>query len=290
MTEEDKLAAEMEEFIRNAFEQNYEELRLESGHAIAPDVKKTALYQVLFYWRKLSEIAKNVSDTEVRLNLPNQKTPGGRTFAIEGVVDILRADGRTVMYDIKTHNADYVKSDPDIYGQQLNVYAHIWQNLRGQVLDETAIIALDYPEYVRAALASGNEAEIEYALSTWNPIVPKQFDPEKVVKSIEEFGKVVDAIEDGVFAPVPVEKLNKTVDGAKYKMRFATHICKYCDARFSCKSYREYAWRGERKMQESNMAQYFTESLADEAQETWRSDNLEAQPSLKDLRADFSSR
>lgn len=290
MTEKDRLSAEMEAFIRNAFEQNYEELRLDSGHAIAPDVKLTALNQVLLYWRMLNEIAKNVTDTEVRLNLPNQKTPDGRTYAIEGVVDILRDNERTVMYDIKTHNAEYVKSNLDVYEQQLNVYAHIWQNLRGQPLDGTAIIATDYPDYVRDVLASENETEIEHALSTWDPVVPIRFDPKKVMETIAKFGETVDDIENGVFAPPPLERLNELMTGSKFKVRFATHVCRNCDARFSCKSYREYAWRGGRKTQDSVMAQYFAEPLPDEEMEVWRSSNLEAQPSPNDLRTDFTSR
>ncbi len=64
---------EMENFIRQVFEQNYEELRLDSGHAISPDVKQTALNQVLLYWRILREIAENVTDTEVRLSLPGTR-------------------------------------------------------------------------------------------------------------------------------------------------------------------------------------------------------------------------
>jgi len=290
MMDKDQYSAEMEAFIRNAFEQNYEELRLDSGHAIAPDVKLTALNQVLLYWRMLSEIANNVTDTEVRLNLPNQKTPDGRTYAIEGVVDILRDNERTIMYDIKTHNAEYVKSNLDVYEQQLNVYAHIWQNLRGQPLDGTAIIATDYPDNVRDVLASENESEIEHALSTWDPVVPIRFDPKKVLETIAKFGETVDNIENGVFAPPPMDRLNELMTGSKFKVRFATHVCRNCDARFSCKSYREYAWRGGRKTQDSVMAQYFAEPLPDKEMEVWRSSNLEAQPDPNDLRGDFTSR
>lgn len=281
---------EIIEFIRAAFEQNYEELRLDSGHAIAPDVKLTALNQVLLYWRVLSEIANNVTDTEVRLNLPNQKTPDGRVYAIEGVVDILRNNEQTIMYDIKTHNAEYVKSNIDIYEQQLNVYAHIWQNLRGQALDGTAIIATDYPDNIRDALASENEAEIEHALSAWDPVVPIHFDPKKVMETIAKFGETVDDIENGVFAPPPLKRLNELVTGSKYKVRFATHVCRNCDARFSCKSYREYAWRGGRGAAERAMAQYLGETPADEEQEAWRSGNLDAMGNVADLRTDFTSR
>lgn len=290
MKEQDQLQKEMEAFIRRVFEQNYEELRLESSHALAPDTKLTALHQVLLYWRTLSDVANNVTDTEVRLSLPNQKSPKGRDYAIEGIVDIVRDNDRTVMYDIKTHNAEYVRQNIEIYEQQLNVYAHIWQNLRGQPLDGTAIIATDYPENVRDALSRENEEELAYALSQWEPVVPIQFDFKKVEATILEFGEVVDDIEDGRFAPPPLARLNELVAGMKFKVRFGTHVCRNCDARFSCASYREYAWRGGRSTAERSMMQYFVEAPPDEEMEAWRTGNLESLQDPTDLRTDFTSR
>jgi hypothetical protein len=79
----------------------------------------------------MKQVTENVTDTEVPLVLPNQKAPKGRHYNIEDVVDILRELGRTVMYDIKTQDAEYVRENRDLYEKQLNVYAHIWQELRG---------------------------------------------------------------------------------------------------------------------------------------------------------------
>ena len=167
--------SEIEDFIRQVFEENFERLRLESGHSIAPHVKETALNQTLLYWRKLRDIAENVTDTEVRLSLPGQESPRGREYTIEGVVDIVREHDRILMYDIKTHDADYVRANIDLYEQQLNVYAHIWEELRQQPLDETAVIATDYPEAVQEALASGDPQQMAYALEQWEPVVPVSY-------------------------------------------------------------------------------------------------------------------
>lgn len=280
----------IEDYIIQVFDQNYEEMRLEASHALAPNSKLTALNQVLMYWRKLSEIAKNVTDTEVRLSLPNQETPCGRDYTIEGIVDIVRENDRTIMYDVKTHSADYVRENLNDYAQQLNVYAYIWTNLRGQALDSTAIIATDFPESVRNALAGENEEEIAYALSRWEPVVPIEFSLKKLKETIAEFGKVVDHIEDGKFSPPSIERLNEGVSGVNLKVRFGTQVCRNCDARFSCKSYREYAWRGGRGAAERAMAQYLGETPADEEQEAWRSGNLETMENATDLRTDFTSR
>ncbi len=280
---------EIEAFIREVFEQNCEELRLDSGNAITPDVKQLAMNQVLLYWRVLREVAENVTDTEVRLSLPGNETSCGRDYTIEGVVDILRVNDRTIMYDIKTHNADFVRANLDLYEDQLNVYAHIWQKLRRQPLDEMAVIATDLPDEVRDALASGNGEQLSYALGQWQPLVPIKFDPHRVDETIHEFGKIVDAIEDGRFIPPPVEKLQEQIPG-KHNIRFGTHICRNCDARFSCASYRQYAWLGRKQVGDRAIMQYIEDPVSDAEQETWRDANLESSSSAEDLNADFSTK
>jgi hypothetical protein len=276
---------EMEEFIRQVFEENYEQLRLESGHAISADVKETALNQVLLYWRKLREVAENVTDTEVRLSLPGQESPRGREYTIDGVVDIVREQDRTLMYDVKTHEADFVRANIDLYEQQLNVYAHIWQELRHEPLDESAIIATNYPDSVQEALSSGDPTYIAYTLEQWEPVIPIDFDPSRVYRTINEFGQVVDNIEDGQFRPPSVDKLNELLFGAR-RERFATRVCRNCDARFSCSSYRQYAWFG-KGVAERRMAEYFADPPGGIEQEEWRSANLDATPGSSELTADL---
>ena len=281
--------ADMEAFIRQTFEENYEQLRMESGMAIAPYVKETALNQVLLYWRILRDIAENVTDTEVRLSLPLCSTPKGRTFTIQGVVDILRDNDRTVMYDIKTHDAEYVRANLELYEQQLNVYAFIWQELRQQGLDEMAIIATDYPESVRDALLSGDPAHLAYALSQWQPVVNIDYDLERVQETIHDFGKAVDDIEENRFAARSVADLMSSLPGT-VNIRFASRVCINCDARFSCSSYRQYALQGRAGIAEQTMRQYYGEVPTGLEQEHWRTAGLDASPDSRSLRADFSGR
>lgn len=262
---------DIENFIRERFEENFQQLVLESGHTLTADVKQTALQQVLLYWRKLSDIANRVTDTEVHLTLPNQTTPQDRQYTIEGVVDIVREDERVVMYDIKTHDADYVRANLGFYSQQLNVYAHIWKELRHQPLDEMAVIATDFPEYVRGALNQPDERILQAALENWDPMVPIDFDPALIDLTLYRFGEVVDQIENGRFAPPPLDVLQSSIAGVLTHERFGTRICRQCDARFSCDSYRQYA-RGGRRTAEGVMA-YFTDDYAD--QESWRTAGLE---------------
>lgn len=227
-----------EAFLRELFNQNFERLRLDNGHSLSPDVRDAAWEQVRCYWMKLRHIAETVTDTEVKLNLPNQKTRKKRTFCIEGVVDIVRENEKVTMYDLKTHDLDFVQDNIGLYRDQLNVYAHIWQSLRNERLDETAIIATPVPDTVGSAVRTGNQIQIEAALAGWNPVVTIDFDADNVKKTIAEFAGTVDKIEDGQFRPPPLDYLIER-EGAKGT--FATRVCRNCDMRFSCSSYREYA-------------------------------------------------
>lgn len=234
---------EMLQFIEEAFEENYELLRLEGGHSLSPHVKKLALEQVKNYWKKLRNVAENVSDTEVRLTLPQQKTPTGRPYTIQGVVDVVKEDERTVMYDIKTHDADFVRSNKKDYEGQLNIYAHIWQSVRGQGLDGTSILATGETEALRKAkqraYQSNNERFLDEALKEWDPEIPIELDPGRVETYIESFGEVVDMIEEHLFQAPPVDRLKTKLKDNK---TFIEHACRNCDVRFSCESYKEYAF------------------------------------------------
>jgi hypothetical protein len=267
---EDTLA-DIEAFIRQVFEENFELLAAESGHTISAASKETALQQVLLYWRKLRDVAEHVTDTEVHLTLPGQYTPQGREYAIEGVVDIVREDDRILMYDIKAHDAEYVRHNIELYQQQLNVYAHIWQELRQQRLDGTAVIATDFPHTVKEALANPDPLALQAALDAWDPLVPIAYDPVEKDHTLFEFGRVVDAIENGQFAPPPLERLQETIPGVWTHERFGTRVCRNCDARFSCDSYRRFA-RGIRMAAERAIT-YFVDPYPD--QEDWRTAGLE---------------
>src|SRR5690606_25562469 len=136
---------------------------------------------------------------------------------------------RVVMYDVKTHHADDVRAEPDFYEKQLNVYAHIWQNLRGQPLDETAVIATGFSPELKGALRDGPPEAVAYHLERWEPVVPIPFDALRVEDTVADFGRTVDAIEDGRFEPPPAEALSERGRG---QVRFASRVCINCDGRF----------------------------------------------------------
>lgn len=232
---------QIEALIHEAFEDNYEMMRAEEGRPISPEARETALNHVLLYWRLMRDVAEAVTDTEVKLSLPNQVSPGKRTFTIQGVVDIVRDGERTMMYDIKTHDGGYVRGNRGLYADQLNVYAHIWHHLRGQPLDGCAVIATSYPDAVKRALAGGDAAEIEAALADWQPLVDIPFDLAQVEHTIDAFGAAVDDIETGQFGPPPPSRLAEVIENGE---TFATRVCIECDARYSCASYRRYAADG----------------------------------------------
>ena len=67
---------DMEQRINEFFEDNFAALKMEGGHSLAPEVKETARQQTLMYSRKLRAVAERITDTEVRLNLPQQQKIG----------------------------------------------------------------------------------------------------------------------------------------------------------------------------------------------------------------------
>ncbi len=247
---------EVEQRIREFFNHNYDLLRQEGGHVLAEGAKQQALEQSLLYWRKLKAIATSVTDTEVKLALPGQVTPRGRQFVIEGIVDIVHEGEDVRMYDLKTHEEREVRAEGDLYQDQLNVYAYIWTGIHRQLLNGTAIIATRLPPELREALRSGDVALMNEAMKAWQPVVELPFDETEVKRTIEDFGRCVDAIEDGEFAPPSPSVLRRARGTRRYKdagarqharaeskPTFAQIHCRNCDVRFSCSSFRTHLER-----------------------------------------------
>ena len=116
------------------------------------------------------------------------------------------------------------------------------------------------------APAVAQESQQHYALSQWQPVVPIAFDPRRLEETVKEFGQVVNAIEDGRFVPPSLEKLQEHKAGMR-NIRFGTYVCRNCDARFSCVSYRQYAWLGGKKAADRAILQYLQEAMTDAEQE-----------------------
>lgn len=228
-----------ERFLMEAFEANFERLREESGRSLAPFIKESARQQVLLYYRRLRELAAQVEETEVRLVLPEQTSPDGRQYTLEGVVDIVEDGSSTVMYDLKTYlDADAARDHVEPHYRQLNVYAHIWKGLRGRQLDKVAVIATRPTRPLYRALRAGEPAKIQSAMEEWDPVLEVPVDGNVVAEVMESFGRVVDLIEDRKFGPPALEVL-KAPSRPDGKVPFAQDVCLNCDARFGCASYRQ---------------------------------------------------
>lgn len=259
---------DIENKIAEFFEENYEMLRMEGGHSLTEAVLEAAKLQVIMYWRKLSGIANKVTQTEVKLNLPNQYTPNGKNFTIEGIVDIVKEGYDTWMYDIKTHDLEYIKENKELYEKQLNVYAYIWQTLQRNHLDHTAIISTAIPDSLKNAIQQNNPPAIEAEMKRWNPVVPLDFDQQKVAETIADFARIVDCIENHEFAPPDVEVLKDKVPGAQSNEQFGTRVCRNCDARFSCDAFREFAMEKSGKLK-ANFQKYYNDWGTPADQEEW---------------------
>ena len=268
----------IEQLIDEHFEQNVRDLEAEGIHALSPWIQDVARAQVHLYWKKLSDIATRVTDTEVKLQLPALKSPSGRVFAIEGIVDIVREEDKVVMYDIKTHDSRVIRENLSTYEAQLNVYAYIWQELRGEQLDETAVICTQLPAAVEAAYKAGDEKALAAELAKWEPVIPVDFQQERVQQTIAEFGEVVDHIESHEFAAHPVDYLRSSLPGSH--TRFATYVCRNCDARYSCRSYQAYTKISQAR-REGSLRQYLDDYGDEDAREDFTIAALEVEPPLQ---------
>jgi uncharacterized protein YeaC (DUF1315 family) len=267
-----KITTEMEQRIRDAFERNYEVLRLESGHALTQDAKDKALQQVLAYYRKLQDIAEKVTETEVRLTLPDQISSGNNKFNIEGVVDIVQ-DGEDVwMYDLKTHEREFIEGHREFYDKQLSIYSHIYEKIRGNKLDHTGVISTAMPAGLKEAMESRDESKIEEELRKWDPLIEIKCDRKKVDSTIKDFAEVVDKIESNCFETPSVDKLKEQIPGTK--RAFASWVCQNCDARFSCEAYRQYAALNKRGYK---ARKYFVDYADPDDQEEFISGNVSAE-------------
>lgn len=230
---------EIESKLRDFFEENFQYLKDSSGHTIDGYMKEKAFQQVLFYWRKNRDLIDRITRSEVKLSLPERRTPNQHIpYTLEGIVDIIQEKDGTWLYDLKTHDPERIKGNLTPYKEQLYIYAYIWKNLQGNELDNTAIIATPLPSKLETAIQRGNPDLIEREVKAWNPIIPMGYDEDEVADMIDNFGEVVEHIENGDFHAPDVNTLLNVPAGMKKS--FAVHVCHNCDVRFSCRSYAEY--------------------------------------------------
>lgn len=270
---------DMDAMIGEFFDDNYRQMLAEGGaHVLTPRALEQARQQVEHYWKKLRDVAVNVTETEVRLQLPNRVTPKGRRFVIEGVVDLVREQDRIRMYDIKTHFCGEVERHRESYSAQLNVYAYIWRELRGNTVHEMGIIAVQLPERLRDAIRSGDSAAINRELAQWNPLVAMPFDTGSIDDTFARIAETVDRIEDGKFAPpdpatlAEVRGADENAGGSN--VAFATLHCRNCDGRFSCDSYREYVRTGGRIGRKFDLLRYIDATHDEDDLDAWIDGNI----------------
>jgi len=235
----------VENQLRDIFEENYEFIKAEGRHSITDFIKEEAFRQVLYYLRKNIELIKKITEAEVKLTLPERISPNQNLkYTIEGIIDIVREGDETWMYDLKTHDHFSIENNKDLYRQQLNVYAYIWKRLRKNDLDNTAIISTSLPNTLKSAIRSGNVEYIKHEMEAWNPVIPLGYSEDDIESIIEQFGRTVEDIENNRFAAAPTEKLFEKEEGERNI--FAVRVCRNCDARFSCDSFREYVRQSDR--------------------------------------------
>jgi hypothetical protein len=166
-----------------------------------------------------------------------------------------------------------------MYAAQLNVYAYIWRELRGQEVHEMGVIAIQLPDRLREAIRRNDQDEIEHQLGIWNPLVPIPFDSDSLEETFAKIANVVDQIEDGEFSSPPAERLAAVAGSDENtggdRVLFATLHCRNCDGRFSCGSYREYMSGVGRAGRRFDIRGYISKSHDDGELDDWIDGNIE---------------
>lgn len=256
---------EIEDFIKLRLDENLKLMQAETGQRVNKNVVIAAQRQALAYWHTMRLVAEKITETEVKLSLPECKTPKGRTFTIEGVVDIIQEDSCMSIYDIKTMPRDYVINNSEKFAMQLNVYAHILSGLKGLKVKKAAVIATAPDDELKRnfnKIDLPKEKLIEL-MNSMNPFIDIPLNENSIADTIEKFGRVVDLIQDGQFKPQPLDHLQRK-DPTKGKSRqFGTDVCRNCDARFSCSSYRSFRSIPENlskvRREDTNIWNFFTD-------------------------------
>ena len=254
---------DIEDFIKLRLKENLKLMQAETGQRVNQNVVIAAERQALAYWHTMHLLAENITETEVKLSLPECSTPKGRTFTIEGVVDIVQEDSGMSIYDIKTMPRDYVENNKLKFAMQLNVYAHILAGLKGYKVKKAAVIATAPADALKRKFNTVPFEAFIDMLKSMDPFVEIPLDEASITDTITKFGEIVDRIQDGDFKPKSVGDLKrKDAEGGKTR-QFGTDVCRNCDARFSCSSYREFRSIPENlkkvKRKDTNIWEFFTD-------------------------------
>lgn len=266
---------ELEDFIHECFSENYTSLASETGKSLSLKQQEAAIQQVVYYLYRMWDIAEKVTETEVKLVLPGQRTRKNRKYNLLGVVDLVSDDSGTRMYDLKTLEKDVILEDKDKFKKQLSIYSHIWKGIKDQKLDGTAIIATSVPSEIKKAVKEFIEDpearfnEFQSAIDKVEPIISVDVNEAQIQNFLTEFGDTIDKIEERVFTPASVLELRTKQPGSNSD--FGSLVCRNCDARYSCDSYREYIGTARGKVR-TLFGQYWDDE--DESAESWIIDNL----------------
>lgn len=254
---------DIEDFIKLRLNENLKLMQAETGQRVNQSVVIAAERQALAYWHTMHKLAENITETEVKLSLPECTTPKGKTFTIEGVVDIVQEDSGMSIYDIKTMSRDYVENNKSKFAMQLNVYAHILAGLKGYKVKKAAVIATAPADAVKRKFNTVPFEAFIGMLKSMDPFVEIPLDEASITDTITKFGEIVDCIQDGDFKPKSVGDLKrKDTEGGKTR-QFGTDVCRNCDVRFSCSSYRAFRSIPENlkkvKRKDTNIWEFFTD-------------------------------
>jgi len=185
--------------IREWFYLNYHTMREETGYFLTENQQEKALEQVFRYYRHRKEELGRVwkAEEEISLVLPG--------YILRGVVDLVEGRGDTVeIVDYKTGPKPDIAREPhrlDQYKKQLDIYAYLIRQRYGKTVSRMHL-------YYTSTMVG-------------DPLITFEYREEDIQKTIREFTRTVEAIEN-----------KKFTDKARNDEN-----CVYCDLKFVCGKY-----------------------------------------------------
>jgi DNA helicase-2/ATP-dependent DNA helicase PcrA len=182
--------------IEKLFNENYEALLKMGLRPLAPNIKESALKQILNYFYQNNEIFSKIKDTEIEVSIEKNN------YILLGIIDLIIEDNEELeIIDFKTQKKP-LNTDPILekYRKQLSIYAYILKERYGRE-----------PKKLKLYWTSEEKRK--------DSIVEFDYDESYVKKVINEFDEIINKIS------------NKD-----YNIREApkSKICKECDLRFVC--------------------------------------------------------
>ncbi|MDI9348082.1 MAG: hypothetical protein QM538_06210 [Methylacidiphilales bacterium] len=242
--------------IREYFDNNVNEIKSQGSHTLNNHVITNAYIEVVAYWLKHEQMKNSIIASEEKIQENNINTTKGRVCSLQGVVDIMQYDDvemSAALFEIKTQPKEYLTDIAIQCEKQLSLCKEIWSkniNNKDKSITNTYVISTSVPRHIKQEIKKlyltpessssviQSNATLDSFIRDWDPILQINTNAKLARETIADCKEIVDQIEDYKFNPPPPSVLKKVMPVSKRP--FGSEVCRHCDVRFSCESYKAF--------------------------------------------------